>query len=140
MFGLSYWPQLAAILQEDEAPYTLLTSRQLEAACATGDRGLCGRDLLTARLDMALAGLMAEFGPDFFADDIFPSRFAAVREILTAARVFLEPPRPELPGQEERVRLLCAEAETVLMQWNQLIAREEGQTRLAAAEDPAELT
>lgn len=139
MLNLRRWPQLAAILKYDEAPYILPAPSQVEDACAMGDRELCGEDLLAARLDLALAGLMREFGQDYFLDNLFPSRFAAMVEILTAARVFLEQETSDAM-QEARVRLLSAEAETVLEQWNRLAARENGQTLLFAAEEPAELS
>lgn len=140
MLYLKRWPQLAAMLKNDKTPYILPAPHQVEKECALGERKLCGQDLLAARLDMALAGLMAEFGPDYFCDDIFPSRCDAVEEILAAARVFLAAPLPEHRRQVERVRLLAAEAEAVLMQWNQLLTQKEGQPILFAAEEPAELT
>lgn len=123
-----------AILQYDDSPYSPPDPRQLRDACAHGDIGLNGQNLLAARLDMALAGLMRELGKEFFDDDLFANRYAAAREIMAAARVVLA------DAAEEPVRLLLAEAEAVLAEWALLLPdTQAGQTMLYAAEEPAPL-
>lgn len=136
------WPDLAVLIKYDKAPYIVSPPQLVEEQCAAGDRSLIGNSLLSARLDMALSGLMAELGQDFFHNDVFPSRLTAAVDILAAARVFLQP-QLQPPGQDaqiNRVRLLAEEAQAVLEYWIGMNRQDSRQTLLMAAEEAAELS
>ena len=136
---LRAWPRLAALAAQMGPLYVLPDPQKLALDCAGGEISFSGQELAILRLDTALCGLMQDLAEEFFLDEFFVNRPTAAVEILLAARVFLEQEDPEQAEQRERVRLLAAEAENALWQWESQLQLESNRTLLYAAEETEEL-
>ncbi len=136
---LRQWPQLCRNYKAKNQAYFIMPIALLEDICAQDQQAMAANIWPQLAVDLIISAIYEQIGSDFFNDDRFADRLAAVSEVFLAAKTYLEgfanqnDPTIDLTCYK-KVDALYDQGIIAMQRWNYTMMDNFGQTMAKTAE------